>query len=56
LDDGKKAAQALADRRSKSLLLAPIEVKILVVRGSDYKIETDSGTNADKKAKISAPN
>ncbi|PZX93462.1 hypothetical protein DOS84_11420 [Flavobacterium aquariorum] len=42
LNDGKKA---------KYLLLAPIVVEILVCRCSAYKIVTDGGTNADKKAK-----
>ncbi len=37
LDDGKKA---------ESPVLAPIETKILISRGSAYKIEVYSGTNA----------
>jgi hypothetical protein len=40
--DGKKA---------KHSLLAPIEVKILMSRGSAYKIVTESGTMFAKKAK-----
>jgi hypothetical protein len=42
LHDGKKA---------KYSLLAPIEVKILMSRGSAYKIVTESGTVLAKKAK-----
>jgi hypothetical protein len=41
LDESKKA---------KYFPLAPIEVEILLCRGSAQKIETYSGTNADKKA------
>ena len=36
------------DKEAKSLSLAPIEVKILVCRGSAHKILTDSGINGDK--------
>jgi hypothetical protein len=32
-------------KKEKYLLLAPIAVKILISRGSAYKIETESGTN-----------
>ena len=45
--DGKKA---------KSCLLAPIEVEILMSRGSAYKIVTESGTVFPKKPNVSAPN
>ena len=46
MDNGKKA---------KSLSLAPIAVKILINRGSAYKIVTESGTNADKRLNLTAP-
>ena len=41
--------------KNKTSNLAPIEVKILLCRGSAQKIETDSGTRRLLKTKISAP-
>jgi len=43
-------AKAQRRKKAKSLPLAPIEVEILISRGSAYKIATESGTNAGKKA------
>jgi hypothetical protein len=40
---------------NKTSRLAPIEVKILLCRGSAQKIETDSGTSGLLKPKFSAP-
>jgi len=45
LNNGKKA---------KSLLLAPVEVKILLCRGSAQKIATENGTILPKKPYLSA--
>ena len=39
-------------KKAKSFPVAPIVTKILISRGSAYKIVVDSGTNTDKKAKI----
>jgi hypothetical protein len=38
------------NKKAKCLPLAPIVVKTLVNRGSVYKVEAESGTNANKKA------
>jgi hypothetical protein len=46
MDNGKKA---------KCFSLAPIEVKILVCRGSARKIATKSGTMLPKMPNFSAP-
>ncbi|MDP5201445.1 hypothetical protein [Flavobacterium sp. DG2-3] len=40
--------------KTKTSKLAPIEVEILLCRGSAQKIETDSGTRLLLKTKISA--
>jgi hypothetical protein len=45
-DNGKKA---------KYLPLAPIKAKILISRGSAYKIVAESGTILPKKPNVSAP-
>jgi hypothetical protein len=42
-------------KKVKYLPLAPIEVEILVCRGSAHKIETDSGTILSKMPNASAP-
>jgi hypothetical protein len=42
-------------KKEKYLPLAPIEVEILVCRGSAQKIETDSGTILPKMPNASAP-
>jgi len=39
----------------KCSLLAPIEVEILMSRGSGHKIATESGTTVDEIANVSAP-
>ena len=41
-------------KKTKSQLLAPIAVKILVCRGSAHKIETESGTISPKMPNLSA--
>jgi hypothetical protein len=43
-------------RKKIFLPLAPIEVEILLCRGSAQKIETESGTMYPKKPNLSAPN
>jgi hypothetical protein len=43
-------------KKAKSCLLAPIEVEILMSRGSAYKIVTESGTMLAKKPNVSALN
>jgi hypothetical protein len=42
-------------RKLKHLPLAPIEVEILLCRGSAQKIETESGTIFPKMPNLSAP-
>jgi hypothetical protein len=42
-------------KKAKSFPLAPIEVKILISRGSAYKIVTESGTIFPKTPNLSAP-
>jgi hypothetical protein len=44
------------NKKSKYLPLAPIEVEILISRGSAYKIVAESGTMYPKKPNLSAPN
>jgi hypothetical protein len=44
----------LISKKVKSLSLAPIEVEILISRGSAYKIETESGTVLAKMPNLSA--
>jgi hypothetical protein len=39
------------DKKAKSFSLAPIEVEILISRGSAYKIVAESGTIIPKNAK-----
>ena len=43
------------DKKAKFLPLAPIEVEILISRGSAYKIVTKSGTIYPKIRNLSAP-
>ena len=45
----------LNPKKSKCFSLAPIEVEILVCRGSAYKIATKSGTIFPKTPNVSAP-
>jgi hypothetical protein len=42
-------------KKAKSFPLAPVEVEILISRGSAYKIETENGTIFPKKPNLSAP-
>ena len=43
------------DKKAKSSHLAPIEVKILLCRGSAQKIATKSGTILAERPNLSAP-
>jgi len=42
-------------KNAKFISLAPVEVKILVCRGSAHKIEAKNGTILAKKPNLSAP-
>jgi hypothetical protein len=43
-------------KNAKSFPLAPVEVEILISRGSAYKIAAKNGTILTKKPHLSAPN